>query len=44
MANSQHFTGDIYGAYKVGCELQRKRIECAIMLKVAQAEAESKAE
>ncbi len=38
MANSQHFTGDIYGAYKVGCELQRKRIECAIMLKVAQAE------
>lgn len=44
MANSQHFTGDIYGAYKVGCELQRKRIECAIMLKVAQAEAESDAE
>ena len=44
MANSQHFTGDIYGAYKVGCELQRKRIECAIMLKVAQAEAESEAE
>ncbi len=44
MANSQHFTGDIYGAYKVGCELQRKRIECAIMLKVAQAESESAAE
>jgi uncharacterized protein len=44
MANSQHFTGDIYGAYKVGCELQRKRIECAIMLKVAQADAESEAE
>ena len=44
MANSQHFTGDIYGAYKVGCELQRKRIECAIMLKVAQAESKSAAE
>ena len=44
MANSQHFTGDIYGAYKVGCELQRKRIECAIMLKVAQAESWSAAE
>ena len=44
MANSQHFTGDIYGAYKVGCELQRKRIECAIMLKVAQAESKSEAE
>ena len=37
MANSKHFTGDIYGAYEIGCELQRKRIECAIMLKVAQA-------
>ncbi|MCR5209034.1 MAG: thioether cross-link-forming SCIFF peptide maturase [Lachnospiraceae bacterium] len=40
MANSQHFTGDIYGAYEVGCELQRKRVECAIMLKVAAAEEE----
>ena len=40
MANSQHFTGSIYGAYKTGCELQRKRIECAIMLKAAAAEQE----
>ena len=38
MANSQHFSGNIYGAYEIGCELQRKRIECAIMLKVAEAE------
>ncbi|MBP5607257.1 MAG: thioether cross-link-forming SCIFF peptide maturase, partial [Lachnospiraceae bacterium] len=37
MANSKHFSGDIYGAYETGCELQRKRIECAIMLKVADA-------
>ncbi len=37
MANSKHFSGDIYGAYEIGCELQRKRIECAIMLKVAAA-------
>ncbi len=40
MANSQHFTGDIYGAYKVGCELERKRVECAVMLKVAESEEE----
>ncbi|MCR5011281.1 MAG: thioether cross-link-forming SCIFF peptide maturase [Lachnospiraceae bacterium] len=40
MANSQHFTGDIYGAYETGCELQRKRVECAIMLKAAAADEE----
>ncbi len=34
-ANSYHFTGDINGAYEIGCELQRKRIECAIMIKAA---------
>lgn len=37
-ANSYHATGDITGIYEYGCELFRKRIECAIMLKVAQAE------
>ncbi len=36
MANSQHFTGNIYDAYETGCTLQRKRVECAIMLKVAE--------
>lgn len=35
-ANSYNFHGNINDAYDVGCELQRKRIECAIMLKVAQ--------
>lgn len=35
-ANSYNFTGDINNAYKVGCELQKKRIECAIMIKVAE--------
>ncbi len=39
-ANSYHATGDITGIYEYGCKLFRKRIECAIMLKVAQAEAE----
>ncbi len=32
-ANSYHATGDINGNYSFGCELQRKRIECAIMIK-----------
>lgn len=37
-ANSYNFHGNINDAYDVGCELQRKRVECAIMLKVAEAE------
>lgn len=36
-ANAYNFTGDITGAYDVGCELERKRVECAIMLKAAAA-------
>ena len=34
-ANSYNFTGDITKTYDVGCELQKKRIECAIMIKAA---------
>ena len=34
-ANSYNFTGTIHDAYDVGCELQKKRIECAIMIKAA---------
>ena len=37
-ANAYHTTGSVNGVYNFGCELHRKRIECAIMLKVAQAE------
>ncbi|PXV89496.1 uncharacterized protein C8E03_106147 [Lachnotalea glycerini] len=37
-ANSYKFHGSITDAYDVGCELQRKRIECAIMIKAALAE------
>jgi uncharacterized protein len=37
-ANSYNFHGSITDAYDVGCELQRKRIECAIMIKAALAE------
>ena len=42
-ANAYHATGDIRGVYEYGCELFRKRIECAIMLKIAlQGEPEEK--
>ena len=37
-ANAYNFTGDIRGNYALGCELQKKRIECAIMIKAATAE------
>ena len=37
-ANAYHFDGDINGAYDIGCRLQRKRVECAIMMKAALAE------
>ena len=41
-ANAYNFEGDINGTYEAGCELQRKRIECAIMIKAALAEWEDK--
>ena len=34
-ANSYNFHGNIHDAYDLGCELQKKRVECAIMLKAA---------
>ena len=34
-ANAYHATGSVKGVYKYGCELFRKRMECAIMLEVA---------
>ncbi len=37
-ANSYNFHKNINDAYDLGCELQRKRIECAIMIKAALAE------
>lgn len=37
-ANSYNFHGNIHDAYDLGCELQRKRVECAIMIKAALAE------
>lgn len=37
-ANSYNFHGNINDAYDVGCELERKRVECAIMIRAAMAE------
>ena len=34
-ANAYHSTGSVRGVYKSGCELFRKRMECAIMVAVA---------
>lgn len=39
-ANAYNFQGDILETYDVGCELQKKRVECAIMIKAALAEQE----
>ena len=39
-ANSYHFHGSINDAYDIGCKLQQKRVECAIMIKAALADAE----
>ena len=36
MANSYDFRGDINQVYEIGCEMERKRVECGIMLKVAE--------
>ena len=37
-ANSYNFHGSITDAYDIGCEMQKKRIECAIMIKAALAD------
>ena len=39
MANAYNFHGTIHEAYDIGCEMQRKRVECAIMMKAALADA-----
>ena len=36
-ANAYNSTGSVNGVYKLGCELHKKRIECAIMLKADEA-------
>ncbi|MCI7413318.1 thioether cross-link-forming SCIFF peptide maturase [Hornefia butyriciproducens] len=36
-ANAWHAAGSVRGVYEYGCRLFRKRVECAIMMKVAEA-------
>lgn len=37
-ANSYNFHGSITDAYEIGCQMQKKRIECSIMIKAALAD------
>ncbi|MBE5791030.1 MAG: thioether cross-link-forming SCIFF peptide maturase [Clostridiales bacterium] len=39
-ANAYHATGNILGVYEAGCELFKKRMECAIMVKADEAQAQ----
>ena len=39
-ANSNNFHGNINDTYDLGCTLQKKRIECAIMMQAALSEEE----
>lgn len=32
-ANAWHAVGDVNGAYEIGCEMQKKRVECALWVK-----------
>ncbi len=41
-ANGYHATGTIKGVYEPGCELFKKRIECAIMMRIAEQEMNEK--
>ncbi len=43
-ANSYQFHNTITDVYEIGCEMERKRVECAIMIKAALAEAEETGE
>ena len=36
-ANSYQYAGDIHKAHHISCELEKKRLECAIMIKAAMA-------
>ena len=36
-ANAYHSQGDVSGVYELGCKLFRKRMECALMMKAAEA-------
>ena len=37
-ANNQHYEGDILKPHKIACDLEKKRLECAIMIQAALSE------
>lgn len=37
-ANNYIYAGDIHNAFKLSCEMEKKRLECAIMMKAVEAE------
>lgn len=37
-ANSWQYEGDVHKAHKISCDLEKKRLECAIMIKAAEAD------
>ena len=39
-ANNESYAGDMHKPYHLTCEIQKKRIECAIMIKAAEADCE----
>ena len=43
-ANNYQYAGDIHKAYKISCEIEKKRLECAIALKVMRMERDAKME
>lgn len=43
-ANALNFNGDIHKPYKLGCEMQRKRLECSIMIEAKRMLAAAEAE
>ena len=43
-ANNLQYAGSVLKSYQLGCELEKKRLECAIMIKAALAAAEEEAE
>ena len=40
-ANNQQYAGDILRSHTLSCELEKKRLECAIMIKAALADGDS---
>ena len=44
MANSYNFHGTIDDSYDLSCDMERKRVECAIMIKAALADTEGEEE